>query len=123
MPPAPRRRSTRYRPASNSPTRSSAKTWQTEPSRLKPTSSSWTMFEEQGAPSPARDPGTPTHLLADDDAAPHRRTVHGAIIRVGTQRGERDSVALRIAGLDCAARDTGPPLQREDVPYRCRHTS
>src|SRR5207247_7110170 len=120
MPPAPRRRSTRYRPASNSPTRSSAKTWQTEPSRLKPTSSSWTMFEEQGAPSPARDPGTPTHLLADDDGAAHRRAVHGAIIRVGTRRGERDRVRLPVAGQDGAARETGRPLRLHAVRHRSR---
>src|SRR3989442_1335154 len=40
MPPAPSRRSTRYRPASNSPTRSPAKlgtTSSTAPSRFKPT--------------------------------------------------------------------------------------
>src|SRR5437773_8390574 len=78
------------------------------------------MFEEQGAPSPARDPGTPTHLLADDDAAPHRRAVHGAIIRVGTRRGERDRVALPIARLDGAARETGRPLRLDAVRDRSR---
>src|SRR6266511_2405506 len=117
MPPAPRRRSTRYRPASNSPTRSSAETWQTELSRLKPMASS---KEELQPPNPARDPGTPTHLLADNDGAAHRRAVHGAVIPVRTRRGERDRVGLPVAGLDGAARETRRPLRLDAVRDRSR---
>src|SRR5712691_2358579 len=67
-----------------------------------------------------RDPGTPTHFLADDDGAPHRRAVHGAIIRVGSRRRERDRVDLPIAGLDGAACKTGRPLRLDTVRDRSR---
>src|SRR6266536_4093386 len=76
--------------------------------------------EERRPPNPARDPGTPTHLLADNDGAAHRRAVHGAIIRVRTRRGERERVGLPVAGLDGAARETRRPLRLDAVRDRSR---
>src|SRR6266704_1583599 len=109
MPPVPRRRSTRYRPPSTSPTGSAAETMPMAPPlrRLRP-------------PNPARDPGTPTHLLANHDPAAHRRAVHRAIVLIGPRRGERDRVGLPIAGLDGAARETGRPLRLDAVRHRSR---
>src|SRR6266702_4120816 len=109
MPPVPRRRSTRYRPPSTSPTGFAAETMPMAPPlrRLRP-------------PNPARDPGTPTHLLANHDPAAHRRAVHRAIVLIGPRRGERDRVGLPIAGLDGAARETGRPLRLDAVRHRSR---
>src|SRR6266581_111340 len=109
MPPVPRRRSTRYRPPSTSPTGFAAETMPMAPPlrRLRP-------------PNPARDPGTPTHLLANHDPAAHRRAVHRAIVLIGPRRGERDRVGLPIAGLDGAARETGRPLRLDAVRDRSR---
>src|SRR5256886_13134647 len=60
MPPVPRRRSTRYRPPSTSPTGFAAETMPMAPPfrRLRP-------------PNPARDPGTPPHLLANYRSEEH----------------------------------------------------
>src|SRR5213080_554785 len=70
------------------------------------------------APESRSGSGDATQLLADNDGAGHRRAVHGAIIRVGTRRIERDRVGLPIAGQDGAAREAGRPLRLDAVRDR-----